>query len=396
MLDTNGNEIILKGLNLGGWGLQEGYILNPAGSSDVKTQWQMKKQYYNEGQTDSQVETFYKSWRDNFVTKSDIDYIASLGFNAIRLPLHYELFLTSSQRSIRNSVIHDTNNYGNYLNSLKNWCNANQIATDQSIDGYATIDNVLNWAGSHQMFVILDMHAAPGGQGTDVAIADALYPNNLYENAWVYQDVLTRIWKGIAQRYKADGRIAFYDILNEPNNVPGGGPTIHDILQTLITTIRNEGDNHMIMVEGNGWGNQYNYLEPYTFSPNWGLVYNAHRYGCSTSPYATNPDQNQINELGNLKAFSDRYQVPVFVGETGENSAQWMRENIASMDSLGIGWAHWTYKRYDWQENAALLRIGGAWPTDGAKVMAEVLSNIPFAKNIKNTNTINAVAPIYK
>lgn len=65
----------------------------------------------------------------------------------------------------------------------------------------------------------------------------------------------------------------------------------------------------MIMVEGSAWGNQYNYMEPYTFSPNWGLVYNAHRYGCSTSPYATNPDQNQINELGNLKAFSDRYQV---------------------------------------------------------------------------------------
>lgn len=67
----------------------------------------------------------------------------------------------------------------------------------------------------------------------------------------------------------------------------------------------------MIMVEGSAWGNQYNYMEPYTFSPNWGLVYNAHRYGCSTSPYATNPDQNQINELGNLKAFSDRYQVSI-------------------------------------------------------------------------------------
>ena len=77
----------------------------------------------------------------------------------------------------------------------------------------------------------------------------------------------------------------------------------------LITTIRNEGDNHMIMVEGNGWGNQYHYMEPYTFSPNWGLVYNAHRYGCSTSPDATNSDPNQINELGNLKAFSNQYQV---------------------------------------------------------------------------------------
>lgn len=236
MMDTNNKEIILKALNLGGWALQEGYILNPAGSSDVKTQWQMKKQYYNEGQSDSQVESFYKSWRDNFVTKADIDYISSLGFNSIRLPLHYELFLTSSQRSVRNSVIHNSDNYGNYLNSLKNWCNSDQIATDQSVDAYGIIDNVLNWANSHQMYVILDMHAAPGGQGSDVAIADALYPNNLWENAWVYQDVLTRIWKQVARRYKADGRIAFYDILNEPNNIPGGNPPLHDILQVILNS----------------------------------------------------------------------------------------------------------------------------------------------------------------
>jgi endoglucanase len=231
MIDTNNREVILKGLNLGAWGLQEGYMLNPAGSSSVKTQWQMKQQYYNEGQSDAQVESFYQSWREKFITKDDIDYISSLGFNAIRLPLHYELFLTSSQRSVRNSVIHNSDNYGNYLNSLKSWCDSNQIATDQSVDAYKMIDNILNWAGSHEMFVILDMHAAPGGQGTDVAIADALYPNNLWENAWVYQDVLNRIWQQIAKRYKADGRIAFYDILNEPNNVPGGNPPIHDVLQ---------------------------------------------------------------------------------------------------------------------------------------------------------------------
>jgi endoglucanase len=79
-------------------------MLNPAGSSSVKTQWQMKQQYYNEGQSDEQVESFYASWRETFITRADIDYIASLGFNSLRLPLHYELFLTSSQRSIEKRV----------------------------------------------------------------------------------------------------------------------------------------------------------------------------------------------------------------------------------------------------------------------------------------------------
>ena len=165
MLDEKNNQVILKGINLGGWANQEGYMLNPAGSSKVGTQWQMKKQYYNEGQSEAQVEAFYKSWRENFVTKEDIDYLAGLGFNAVRLPLHYELFLTASQRSVRNSVIQNTDNYGNYLNSLQSWCNANQIATNSSIDAFQMIDNILNWCDAHNMYVILDMHAAPGGQG---------------------------------------------------------------------------------------------------------------------------------------------------------------------------------------------------------------------------------------
>lgn len=393
MRDDKNSEVILKGVGLGGWMVQEGYMLNPAGSSNVGPQWSMKKQYYNEGRSDDEVESFYSSWRNNFVTKADIDYIKSLGFNSVRLPLHYEMFLTNTQRAVRNSVIRDSNNYGTYLTSLQQWCQNDQIATDQSVEAFKIIDNVLDWCGANEMYVVLDMHAAPGGQGTDVNIADALFPNNLWDNAWVFQDVLTRMWKQIAIRYRADPRVAFYDILNEPNNVPNGNPPIHDLLQKLITTIRDQADNHMIMIEGNGWGNEYNYLEPFTFSPNWGLVYNAHRYGTTTSTTTTNPDANQINELGNLVAFSQKYQVPVWVGETGENSDSWLRANINAMDSLGIGWAHWTYKRFDYQENAALMRIGGSWPTDGSQVMSEVISNIQYAKNIKNDDTINAVAP---
>ena len=69
----------LRSVGLGGWLLQEGYMLNPGGCDGCPgTQWQLKLQYLNEGQSIQQVEDFYQGWRDNFITKADIDYIASL------------------------------------------------------------------------------------------------------------------------------------------------------------------------------------------------------------------------------------------------------------------------------------------------------------------------------
>jgi hypothetical protein len=241
------------------------------------------------------------------------------------------------------------------------------------------------------MYVILDLHAAPGGQGSDNNIADSFYDNNLWQFP-VFQDVTTRLWERLSQRYKAESAIAMYDIINEPNDVPGGGPTIRSLLQRLITTIRNQGDNHMIMVEGNGWGNNYDYLEPWNFSPNWGLVYNAHRYWINEADdWVRDPNPNQINRMINLVEFRTRHNVPVWVGETGENSAAWLRQNYNKLNQERIGWCHWTYKRHDVGENAALMRIGGNYPTDGAAVMGTVLEQIKYVNNIKNTNTIPAV-----
>jgi len=389
---TTGQPVILRAVGLGNWLLQEGYMLNPQGCTGCPgTQWEMKKQYYNEGQSEVQVETFYQSWRDNFITKADIDYIASLGFNSVRLPMHYELFLTSTQRSVRNSVIHDINNHDNYKNALAGWYSNNQLFNDPNVEGFKTIDRLLDWCEDNGLYVILDLHAAPGGQGADRNIADIFWPNNLWDFP-VFQDVTNRLWERIAQRYKNEPRIAFYDLINEPNQVPGGGQAIHALLERLINTIRAQGDNHMIMVEGNGWGNNYDYLEPWTFSQNWGLVYNAHRYWIDPNDdWVAHSNPNQIERMANLIAFRDQHQVPVWIGETGENNNAWLRQNIVKLEQQGIGWCHWTYKRHDVGENAALMRIGGNYPTDGAYAMATVLESIKFENNIANTNTINTV-----
>jgi len=390
IVNAANQEVLFKGINVGGWLLQEGYMIKPSFSGGG-TQWSIKKRLYDQGQSDAAVEAFYQSWRDNFITKADVDYLASLGFNAIRLPMHYELFLTSAQRAVRNGVARNSANYNSYVSSLTTWYNNDQLFNDQNLEGFRLTDSLLRWAAANNMYVVLDLHAAPGAAGTDANIADALVGNDLW-NKPIYQDITVRLWQRISARYINDDRIAFYDLINEPNHVPAN-QSIHALFERLINAIRAQGDSHLLMIEGNGWGNQYNYLEPFTFTNRSNLVYNAHRYGTTTSTTTTNGDANQINELGNISNFRNTHNVPVVVGETGENSADWMRANIAAMNAAGVGWFNWTYKRFDAGENAALLRIPPPYLMDGAANMSAVLNNIKFVNNVKNTNTIAAVAP---
>ena len=385
--------VILRAVGLGNWGLQEGYMLHPQGCDGCPaTQWQMKRQLYNEGQTYEQVEEFYAQWRKNFITKADIDYIASLGFNSVRLPMHYELFLTPEQRKSRNNVIVDFNvGHDAYKADLQTWYDTNQLFNDTSVAGFTMIDQLIEWCEANGMYIILDLHAAPGGQGSNIDIADVFHENNLWTFP-VFQDVTTRLWERLSQRYKAQPRIAAYDLINEPNNVPGSGQTIHPLMQRLISTVRDQGDNHMLIIEGDGWGNNYNWLEPFTFSPNWGLIYSAHRYWIDPQDdWKPDGNPNQINRMIDLINFRERHQVPVWVGETGENNNEWLSRNINRLEDVGIGWCHWTYKRHDVVENAALMRIGGNYLTDGAEILPVVLEAIKFENCIKNTNTIAAV-----
>ena len=390
---STGEPVVLRSVGLGYWLLQEGYMLNPSGCPGCPgTQWQMKLQYLNEGQSMEQVENFYQQWRDQFITEADIEYLASLGFNSVRLPMHYELFLTSEQRAVRNAVV--TNFYEGheqYKAALQAWHDNGMLFADPNAEGFQVIDRLVNWCKSNGMYVILDLHAAPGAQGTDLNICDGFFNNNLWDFP-VFQDVTNQLWLSISNRYKSEPHIAMYELINEPNNVPGGGPAIQALTQRIISTIRANGDNHLITIHGNGWGNDYGNLEPFNFWPNWGLVYSSHRYWIDPAiDWIPNGNPNVINRMIDLVNFRDTHRVPVWVGETGENSNEWMSQNIAALDNAGIGWCHWTYKRHDWQENPALMRIGGNYPTDGAAAMATVLESIRFQNLIPNLNTQAAV-----
>jgi endoglucanase len=400
MVNASGQEVVLKGMNLGGWMLQEGYMMKPGFGG---TQGSIKKLLYNAGQSDAQVESFYQQWRDNFITRADINYIGAKGFNCIRLPMHYELFLTASQRAVRNNVIRGTVPYSSYVSSLTEWYNTNQLFTaPASLEAIRLIDKTLDWCGANNMYVVLDLHAAPGAQGTDTNISDALQPNDFWNNS-INQDITNRLWGMLAARYKNDPRVAMYDLINEPNNVPGGNPganqAIHNVLERLINTVRATGDNHLILLEGNGYGNNYDYMEKRTFTNQANLVFNSHRYDAPAYPLtndvnATGGSANQLSLIGNLTRFRTDNDAPVWVGETGENSPTWMGEAARNLNSVGIGWCHWTFKRFENGPNAAFMHIVPPYMVDNPpNNLAAVLENIKFANCVPNDATINAVAP---
>ncbi len=404
IINAGNQEVILKGVNLGGWQIQEGYLMKPGYGG---TQGAVKKYLYGQGQSDAQVESFYQQWRDNFFTKADIDYLKDKGFNCVRLPLHYELFLTASQRAVRTGVSKGSTSYGTYFGNLAGWYNNNQLFTDPStLEGFRLIDEVLSWCGANNMYVVLDLHAAPGAQGSDMAPPDALVQGgNDFWNNGLNQDVANRLWQVVSNRYKGDPRVAMYDVLNEPNNIPNtatqnGNQRLHDVLQRFINTIRATGDNHLVLLEGNGFGNDFNYLEKRTFTNAANLVYSSHRYSGSgyeidnnvNSVDGNNP--NSLRLIGNLTRFRADNNVPIWVGETGENTAQWMGDAARGLNSVGIGWCHWTFKRFEDGPNAAFMHIVPPYMVDNPPSnLPAVLENIKFANCVPNDATINAIAP---
>lgn len=389
-VDATGREVVLRGYNVGGWLLQESYILD---TDTLNSQWRIKQGLLRT-MPEAGMEKFYRQYRQKFITKADIDFLAQQGFNCVRLPLHYDLFLTPEQRHARTEVLRDPQNpqkLDAYVQQLSQWYDAGQLFTKtRQLEGFRLIDDVVKWCAANKMYLVLDLHAAPGGQGTDRNINDNFRPLDFWkrhdaQGRLIYQDITVRLWEKLAARYRQEPTIALYDLINEPHNLNAANGLTADnqelntLYARLIDAVRNQQDPHLLLLEGNGYGNEYTNLTPDKLGvrDKTNLVYNAHRYWCPNTAETTDPNPNQINLLANLAAFRARWQVPVWVGETGENSNEWFGAAVQGLNAQGIGWCHWNIKRVD--SGAGLLRVapyGSLLTPAGRKAL---LRNVQFA-----------------
>ena len=346
IVDGAGRPVILRGMGLGGWMLQEGYMLNAGGLPQRVMRRKMAELIGPQA-----TEQFYTAWLDNFVTKADIDALAAWGFNSVRLPMHYELLTPS----VADEPVAGRNT----------WREA----------GFRRIDALLAWCKANNLYLILDLHAAPGGQGNDLPIADRDPSTpSLWESA-ADQDKMVALWAEIARRYKDEPNVAGYDLLNEPNwdldrsgnehgcRVKEQAPLVA-LYKRTTAAIRQVDPNHLLIIEGNCWGNNYAGVVP-DWDANMALSF--HRYW-------VRPGQGGIRDVLALRT---RYGLPVWLGESGENSNDWFAGMVATVEADGIGWAWWTLKKFgvssplQIRPNADVQRVTDYWLGTGPKPSAD-------------------------
>jgi endoglucanase len=306
IVNGDGDTVLLRGIGLGGWMLQEGYMLQ---TSDFANAQHEIKEKIEELIGTENTDTFYSAWLENYIRKADIDSMKAWGFNSVRLPMHYNLFTLP----VEDEPVPGENT----------WLDR----------GYELTDSLLSWCEQNEIYLILDLHAAPGGQGSESSISDY---NPEYPSLWeskANRDKTVALWKILAERYAGETWIGGYDLINEPNwNLPGN-TMLRQLYVEITDSIRQADTNHIIFIEGNWFANDFNNLS----SP-WddNMVYSPHKYW----------NYNDIESVQWMLDLGYNNNVPVWLGESGENSNTWFRDAITLLENNNIGWAWWPWKKF--------------------------------------------------
>ena len=197
--------------------------------------------------------------------------------------------------------------------------------------GFNIVDNLLDWCQQNNRYLILDLHAAPGGQGFGSDIND--YNSNL-PSLWESDENKNKtiaLWGRLADRYKDEPWIGGYDLLNE-THWDLGENELRDFYVDVTQEIRQHDQNHVIFIEGNGYANDFSGLTP-PWDDN--MAYSFHKY------WSYNDSLEWVTWMRN------QYSVPLWMGEAGENSNQWFTEAIKVFEENYIGWAFWPLKKIE-------------------------------------------------
>jgi len=367
IVNGKGEEVILRGMGLGGWMLQEGYMLRTGGVAGTQHQIRAK---IEELVGPAQTQKFYDAWLTNHMRKIDVDSMAAWGFNSIRLPMHYNLYtLPIDQEPVKGK---------------NTWLEK----------GFVMTDSLLAWCKANNMYLILDLHAAPGGQGNDLNISDRDPAKPSLWESEANQQKTIALWRKLAERYKDEPWIGGYDIINEPNwgftnanDKNGCDEKLNEPLKKLMVditrAIREVDKKHIIVIEGNCWGNNYSGVLP-LWDDN--MVLSFHKYWNYN-------DQASIKNILDTRA---KYNVPVWLGETGENSNLWFRDAIYLLENNHIGWSWWPLKKLGFNNpleikvNAGYQQILDYWEGKGPKPTADKAYSalVQLAENSKLENCI--------
>jgi endoglucanase len=295
--DENGDPLVLRGVNLGGWLNWEGWIFGGGFDSET-TILNALESAVGEAETNA----FQKAVYEQYITEADFREIAALGFNVVRIPFNHRLLEEDESPYV-------------YKQS-----------------GWEMLDRVIDLAERHNLYVVLTLHSAPGGQAQlFTADPDAMSLWESVEN----QKRTAALWKAIAARYRDRRIIAGYDLLNEPD--PDDNQKLLALYTDTIKAIREVDPYHMIILEGANLGTDFSLFNG-PLSEN--QAYSFHMYSWLAD--------NRAEILTAYRLLSIAHDVPFWNGEFGENGHDVIESTIALFEEppYGLsGWAFWTWKK---------------------------------------------------
>jgi aryl-phospho-beta-D-glucosidase BglC (GH1 family) len=211
-------------------------------------------------------------------------------------------------------------------------------------EAFAYLDWFVENAAKNELYVVLDLHGAPGSQSGYEHSGAAQRVAGLWDSE---ENVAATValWTFVSEHYSNTrpdlGKwIATYDLMNEPTYVYKGVTTRQcwDVFDRIYDAIRANGDKHVITMEG-CWDFS-NLPDPADYG--WENVqYEYHWYNWFTD-VLPNDLFYAYQDLSNI---GRNYDVPVLIGEFTffEDRDAWQK-GLELFDRRGYSWTIWNYK----------------------------------------------------
>ena len=333
-LTFHGRAFRARGINLGCWLNLEDFMLGTPG-----TEWQVLREW-SRFCGPSEASRWHERFLDQFLAESDLRFIASAGFNCVRLPIHWRRLESAEEPGI-------------FLES-----------------GFTRISWLMDAAQAHGLAVVLDLHVAPGGQN-NTPPADNTWGAAMLWSERAFRDRTVAIWNELARRYASHPALLGFNVLNEPQldqyqacDESAQAAAMNSLYASLLDAIRNVSPASWIIFDAplprHGFSRLLDvslFADPFT-------AWSFHHYPLAPWDQGINaehrkPDNNEPSHLREFVtdrireeiAFAEQIGRPVLLGEFGFHR-QWdaalglpvVKAQIEVAEECGFGWLIWAYK----------------------------------------------------
>lgn len=309
IVDEAGRPVLLRGVNLGGWLVEEMWMMPfvtqpPDGSAfapirDHVTLWNVLKGRFGEAGARRLRTGFRNAWLD----EADFDRIREAGFNSVRLPFLYDLL--------------------------------------DEPGGWTWLDRGIEWAARRGLYTVLDLHGAPGRQSADHHTGEQGV-NRLFRDPGDVAEA-ERVWAKVARRYRDRFEVVAFDLLNEPMGAPNVS-TLYTVQDRLFRAVRRAAPRTMILVEEGYTGFE---KMPFPAVSGWDNgVLSMHAYQFDAKAESDHMARYRSYEKGIDEGLAAR-QTPFYLGEFNfepYGTPETMTNALRFLAQNDWSWAVWTYK----------------------------------------------------